>query len=80
MNVLCTFGPKCKYQCNITPQIMCFLHLRICKLNSGIGTYFQKVPHELHMFKFEFSLMGSTLELYISEFLKILLLVNIANL
>jgi hypothetical protein len=32
------------------------------------------------MFKFEFSLMGSTLELYISEFLKILLLVNIANL
>jgi hypothetical protein len=32
------------------------------------------------MLKSEFSWMGSTLELYISEFLGILLLANIANL
>jgi hypothetical protein len=80
MQILCTFGPKCKYQSNRTPQIMCFSHLRISKLNSGICTYLQKVPHEPHMLKSKFSLMGSTLELYISEFLRILLLVNIENL
>jgi hypothetical protein len=28
--------------------------LRICKLNSGIWTYLQKVPHEPYMLKSEF--------------------------
>jgi hypothetical protein len=59
---------------------MCFLYLGICKSNSGIWTYLHKVPHELNETKSEFSWMWSTLELHISEFLRILLLVNIANL
>jgi hypothetical protein len=59
---------------------MCFSHWRIYKWNSGIWTYLQKAPHKPYMPKSEIQCIGSTLELYISEFLRILLLVNIANL
>jgi hypothetical protein len=80
MQILCTFGPKCKYQSNRTSQIMCFSHLGICKSNSEIQTYLQKAPHALHMPKSEFSGIGLTLELYISKSTRNFPSVNTSNL
>jgi hypothetical protein len=58
MQILCTFGPKCKYQSNRTSQIMYFSHLGICKSNDEVWTYLQKVPHEPHMLSLNSVEMG----------------------
>jgi hypothetical protein len=39
-------------------------------LNSGIQAYLQKAPHKPYMPKSEIQCIGSTLELYISQFIK----------
>jgi hypothetical protein len=49
---------------------MCFSHLRISKPNNEVWTYLQKGHPIPYVAKSEFSLNGSTLELYISQFIK----------
>jgi hypothetical protein len=46
MQILGTFGPKCKYQTTKTLQIKYFSLFRISKSNDEVFNYLQKVPHE----------------------------------
>ena len=45
MQMLPTFGPKCKNQGIWAPQITWFTCMKICKLNHEIWTYLQKKHH-----------------------------------
>jgi hypothetical protein len=84
------YGLKCKFCALLDPSAnikvkehlkpTIFSYWRVYKWNSGIWTYLQKAPHALHMPKSEIQCIGPTLKLYISGFLRILLLVSIANL
>jgi hypothetical protein len=46
MQILGTFGTKCKYQSTKTLKIKYFSLLRISKSSDEVSTYLQKVPHE----------------------------------
>ena len=70
MQILCTFGPKCKYQSDRTPQTKFLSHWRIFKLNDEIWTYLQKGHMSTIWLCVKFNVLKSTLELYISKFIR----------